>query len=55
MIGIRTSAVERAREVQEVILRGINGRVMWYQVAEILGISDACGAFLWLIPQINPK
>ena len=42
-------------EVQEVILHGIDGRVKWYQVAEILGISDACGGFIRLIPQINSK
>lgn len=34
------SAVERAMKVQEVILRAIDGRVKWYQAAEILGISD---------------
>jgi len=41
--------------VQEVILRAIDGRVKWYQAAESLGISDGCGAFIRLIPQINPK
>ncbi len=55
LIEIRTSTVERAMEVQEVILRAIDGRVKWYHAAEILGISDACGAFIQLIPQINPK
>jgi hypothetical protein len=49
------SAVERAMKVQEVILRTIDGRVKWYQAAERLGISDACGACVLLIPQINPK
>jgi len=34
------SAVERAMKVQEVILRAIDGRLKWYQAAEILGISD---------------
>lgn len=34
------SAMERAMKVQEVILRAIDGRLMWYQAAEILGISD---------------
>jgi transposase len=34
------SAVERAMKVQEVILRAIEGRLKWYQAAEILGISD---------------
>ncbi len=33
------SAVERAMKVQEVILRAIDGRLKWYQAAEILGIS----------------
>jgi hypothetical protein len=55
LIGKRTSAMERAMEMQQVILRAIDGRVKWHQVAEILGISDACGAFIRLIPQINPK
>lgn len=32
--------VERAMKVQEVILRAIDGRLKWYQAAEILGISD---------------
>jgi hypothetical protein len=35
-----SSAVERAMKVQEVILRAIDGRVKWYQAAEILRISD---------------
>lgn len=34
------SAVERAMKVQEVIMRAIDGRLKWYQAAEILGISD---------------
>jgi transposase len=34
------SAVERAMKVQEVILRAIDGRLKWYQAAEILGLSD---------------
>jgi len=38
--GYPYSAVERARKVQEVILRAIDGRLKWYQAAEILGISD---------------
>lgn len=49
------SAVERAMQVQEVILRASDGRVRWYQTAGNPGISDACGAFIRLIPQINPK
>jgi hypothetical protein len=42
-------------QVPEVILCAIDGRVKWYQATEILGISDASGAFIRLIPQINPK
>ncbi|MGH7408930.1 MAG: ISNCY family transposase [Candidatus Methylomirabilales bacterium] len=38
--GYPASAVERAMKVQEVILRAIDGRLKWYQAAEILGISD---------------
>ncbi len=34
------SAGERAMKIQEVILRAIDGRLKWYQAAEILGISD---------------
>ncbi|HIK11253.1 MAG TPA: ISNCY family transposase [Oscillatoriaceae cyanobacterium M33_DOE_052] len=34
------SAVERAMKVQEVILRAIDGRLKWYQAAEILSLSD---------------
>jgi transposase len=34
------SQVERAMKVQEVILRAIDGRLKWYEAAEILGISD---------------
>jgi len=34
------SAVERAMKIQEVILRAMDGRLKWYQTAEILGISD---------------
>jgi hypothetical protein len=45
-----SAAVEGAMKVQEVILRGIDGRVKWYQAVESLGISDACVAFIWLIP-----
>jgi transposase len=35
-----SSALEPAMKVQEVILRVIDGRLKWYQAAEILGISD---------------
>lgn len=34
------SALERAMKIQEVILRAMDGRLKWYQAAEILGISD---------------
>jgi len=34
------AAGERAMKVQEVILRAIDGRLKWYEAAEILGISD---------------
>ena len=34
------TAVERAMKVQEVLLRAIDGRLKWYQAAEILGRSD---------------
>ncbi len=27
-------------KIQEVILRAMDGRLKWYQAAEILGISD---------------
>lgn len=35
-----SAAVERAMKVQEVILRAMDGRLKWYQAAEVLGISD---------------
>ena len=35
-----SSAVERAMKAQEVILRAMDGRLKWYQAAEIIGISD---------------
>jgi len=35
-----SSAMEREMKVQEVMLRAIDGRLKWYQAAEILGISD---------------
>ena len=34
------AAGERAMKVQEVILRAMDGRLKWYEAAEILGISD---------------
>ena len=33
------AAVEWTMKVQEVILRAVDGRLKWYQAAEILGIS----------------
>ena len=33
-------AVERAMKVQEVMLRAISGKLLWFQAAEILGISS---------------
>src|SRR5512140_2895017 len=33
-------AVERMLKIQEVILRAIDGRILWSQAAEIIGISD---------------
>ena len=33
------AAMERAMQVQEVILRAIGKRITWWQAAEILGIS----------------
>jgi transposase len=35
-----SAAGERAMKVQEVILRAIDGRLKWYEAAEILGLSD---------------
>src|SRR5450631_4602002 len=33
------AAVERAMKVEEVLLRATSGKIMWWQAAEILGIS----------------
>jgi transposase len=33
------AALERAMKVQEVMLRAIDGRMMWWEAAEILGVS----------------
>jgi transposase len=33
------AALERAMKVQEVILRAIDGRMMWWEAAEVLGVS----------------
>jgi transposase len=38
--GYPAAAGERAMKVQEVILRAMDGRLKWYEAAEILGISD---------------
>ncbi len=35
-----SSVMERAMKVQEVILRALDGRLKWYEVAEIWGISE---------------
>ena len=34
------SAVERAMKIEEVLLRATAGKILWWQAAEILGISD---------------
>ena len=42
------SAVERAMKVQEAILRAIDGRLKWYQAAEVLGCQRSCNTpYLW--------
>ncbi|MEJ5375738.1 MAG: hypothetical protein WHX93_04110 [bacterium] len=33
------AAMERAMKIQEVILRAMDGRLKWYEAAEILGVS----------------
>jgi transposase len=35
-----STAVERAMKVEEVLLRASAGKIMWWQAAEIIGISD---------------
>ena len=35
-----SSAVERAMKVEEVLLRATAGKIMWWQAAEMIGISD---------------
>src|SRR3989344_5583031 len=32
-------AVERAMKVQEIMLRAMSGQMLWFQAAEVLGIS----------------
>ena len=34
------AAMERAMEVEEVILRAIAEKITWWQATEIIGISD---------------
>jgi len=34
------SAVERTMKVKEVLLRAIAGKIMWWQAAEMIGISS---------------
>ncbi len=40
MISYTETAMERAMNVEEVILRAIARKVTWWQAAEIIGISD---------------
>src|SRR5437899_3468610 len=40
MVGYSKAAMERAMEVQEVILRAMAKRITWWQAAEIVGIGD---------------
>ena len=40
MISYSEAAMERAMEVEEVILRAIARKITWWQAAEIIGISD---------------
>jgi transposase len=35
-----SSAVERAMKVEEVLLRATAGKIMWWQAAEMMGVSD---------------
>ena len=34
------AAVERAMKVEEVLLRATSGKIMWWQAAEMMGVSD---------------
>lgn len=34
------TAVERAMEIQEVLLRALSGQVSWVQAAAIIGLPD---------------
>ena len=40
MVSYSKAAVERARKVQEVILRAMAKKITWWQAAEIIGIHD---------------
>ena len=40
MFSYTKAAVERAMQVQEVILRAMAKKITWWQAAEIIGISD---------------
>ena len=40
MICSTKAAMERAMEVEEVILRAIAEKITWWQATEIIGISD---------------
>src|ERR1700722_17877351 len=40
MICYPKAAVERARKVQEVVLRAMAMKITWWQAAGILGLSD---------------
>src|SRR5271169_5021312 len=40
MVAYTKAAVERAMQVQEVILRAMAKRITWWQAAEIIGVSD---------------
>ena len=40
MVAYTKAAVERAMQVQEVILRAMAKRITWWQAAEIIGISE---------------
>ena len=44
MNGYPRAAVERMMKIQEVILRAMAKKVTWWQAAEIIGITDRCGA-----------
>lgn len=39
MNGYPRSEVERAMKIQEVIMKVLNGQLLWMEAAEILGVS----------------